>query len=207
MATQVTDKTTGVNAYAGILTRGVQAAIAAASVVDGKIRVATDSQQLYFDLGSGARIEITDVIKTYTSTEIESDDGTDIPVALRGKLFLASDTKHLYVHNGTTWIDLNASGGVASVTETGSGNAYTSMSTLNGVVTLTKGSTFLTAHPAITMGTDTTSTFTEDESHKTFTVVDSITKDTNGHVTAVNTKTVNLFDYDFGELVDPDPNE
>ena len=47
------------------------------------------------------------------------------------------------------------------------------------------------SHQTITAGTDTTSTATPAHGD-TFTCIDSVTKDTNGHVTAVNTKTVTL---------------
>lgn len=74
---------------------------------------------------------------------------------------------------------------------TGSGNAVTSVSFANGKVTATKGSTFLTQHPTITKSTDTTSTASPSHGG-TFTCIDSVTRETNGHVTKVNTKTVTL---------------
>ena len=49
----------------------------------------------------------------------------------------------------------------------------------------------LTAHPAVTKSTDTTSTASPAHG-ATFTAVDSVTRDSFGHVTAVNTKTVTL---------------
>ena len=55
----------------------------------------------------------------------------------------------------------------------------------------TKGQSFLTAHPTISKSTDTTST--QSVAHQgSFTVVDSVTRDSNGHVTKINTKTVSL---------------
>lgn len=53
------------------------------------------------------------------------------------------------------------------------------------------GSKVLTAHPSITKNDDTTSTATATHGG-TITMVDSITRDSNGHVTKVNTKTVTL---------------
>lgn len=47
------------------------------------------------------------------------------------------------------------------------------------------------AHPTITMATNTTSNATP-KFGSTFTAIDSITKDANGHVTKVNTKTITL---------------
>ena len=80
---------------------------------------------------------------------------------------------------------------VTTVTTTGNGNAITSLSATNGAITATKNSTFLTAHPTITKSSDTTSTATATHGG-TITMVDSVTRDGNGHVTKVNTKTVTL---------------
>ena len=79
----------------------------------------------------------------------------------------------------------------ATVETSGSGNAITAISSNNGKLTATKGSTFLTAHPTISTNTDTTSAATASHGG-TVTMVDSITRDSNGHVTKVNTKTVTL---------------
>ena len=53
------------------------------------------------------------------------------------------------------------------------------------------GSKVLTSHPTISVGTDSTSTQTATHGG-TFTAVDSVTRDSNGHVTKINTKTVTL---------------
>lgn len=79
----------------------------------------------------------------------------------------------------------------STVNITGSGNAITSLSQAGNVITATKGTTFLTAHPAITMGTNTTSAASPGAG-ETFTAIDSITKDAYGHVTKVNTKTISM---------------
>ena len=79
----------------------------------------------------------------------------------------------------------------STVTTTGSGNAVTAVSQSGNEITVTKGSTFLTAHPTISKSTDSTSTATPGFGG-TFTAVDSITRDSNGHVTKVNTKTVTV---------------
>jgi hypothetical protein len=78
-----------------------------------------------------------------------------------------------------------------TVSETGSGNAITSVSKSGSTITFTKGSTFLTAHPTITTTTDTTSTASPGYAG-TFTAIDSVTRDANGHVTTLNTKTVTM---------------
>lgn len=53
------------------------------------------------------------------------------------------------------------------------------------------GSKVLTAHPTITKSNDTTSTASLSHSG-TFTAIDSVTRDSNGHVTTINTKTYTL---------------
>lgn len=76
-------------------------------------------------------------------------------------------------------------------TTSGSGNAVTSISVSGHTITMTKGSTFLTAHPSVSKSTDSTSTASPAHGG-TFTAIDSITRDTYGHVTKVNTKTITL---------------
>lgn len=82
-----------------------------------------------------------------------------------------------------------------TVAVTGSGNAITSASYGTGAnankLTLTKGSTFLTQHPTIPTQTDETSTASP-AFGGTFTSVDSVTRDSNGHVLKINTKTVTI---------------
>lgn len=82
--------------YTNILTRGTEAQLPAIS--DGKIRFVTDSQKLFIDCGA-SRIEITDFVKGYTTSQI---------LAIQSpldKLYLSSDTFTLYYYNqtGTTW--------------------------------------------------------------------------------------------------------
>lgn len=78
-----------------------------------------------------------------------------------------------------------------SVSSSGSGNAVTGVTVSGHAITLTKGSTFLTAHPATSTSSDTTSSASPAVSGS-FTAIDSVTRDTYGHVTKVNTKTISL---------------
>ena len=95
------------------------------------------------------------------------------------------------------WYDLYAwSAWTAPTVEvTGSGNAVTSASYGTGdnanKLTLTLGGTFLTQHPVIPVTTDTTSAASP-AFGSTFTAVDSVSRDANGHVTTLNTKTVTI---------------
>ena len=77
-------------------------------------------------------------------------------------------------------------------TTSGNGNVVTDVTVSGHQITLTKGITALTAHPSITMGTNGTDTASSPAHGGSFTVISSITKDSNGHVTKYNTKTVNI---------------
>lgn len=73
----------------------------------------------------------------------------------------------------------------------GTGNAITAITVKGRKITITKGATFLTAHPVISKATDSTSTATP-ALGESFTAIDGVTRDSNGHVTKINTKTVTL---------------
>lgn len=112
---------------------------------------------------------------------------------------LATDTLTLVAGSNVTLtpdvtedkVTIAATDTVTTVTTSGTGNAITALSATDGKITATKGSTFLTAHPSIITSTDTTSTATPAHG-ETITMVDSVTRDSNGHVTKINTKTVTL---------------
>lgn len=73
----------------------------------------------------------------------------------------------------------------------GTGNAVTGIAVSGRKITITKGNTFLTAHPAVTKTDDSTNSAAPGHGG-TFTAIDSVTRDTFGHVTKVNTKTVTI---------------
>ena len=113
--------------------------------------------------------------------------------AIVADVIQAGDTG-IFIYNGSQYHLLSVdrdNDTVTTVSTTGSGNAITSLTASNGKITATKGSTFLTQHPTITINEDTTSTSTATHGGK-ITMVDSITRDANGHVTKINTKTVTL---------------
>ena len=78
-----------------------------------------------------------------------------------------------------------------TVKTSGTGNAITGISANGKTLTLTKGSTFLTSHPTIAKSTDSTDSLSAVFGGK-LSVIDSITRDSNGHVTKINTKSVTL---------------
>ena len=73
-------------------------------------------------------------------------------------------------------------------TTIGSGDVVTNIEASGHTITMTKGTA---AHPTISTSTDTTSTETATHGG-TIAMVDSVTRDSNGHVTKINTKTVTL---------------
>ena len=70
-------------------------------------------------------------------------------------------------------------------------NNYYKGTTAFGDIVTHNASEFLTSHPTITLSTNTTSTASPAHGG-TFTCIDSVTQDTNGHITKVNTKTITL---------------
>lgn len=76
-------------------------------------------------------------------------------------------------------------------TTTGGGNAITDLSFNGHEVNITKGTTFLTEHPPITLDTDTTSAASPAHGG-TFTAVSDVHRDDNGHVINIDVKTVTL---------------
>ena len=126
--------------------------------------------------------------------------GTDITVDTAGNVSV-KDNSHSHTVANVTGLQAALDGKsqashthsnyASAVTVTGSGNAVTAVSQSGNTITATKGSTFLTAHPAVTMASNTTSS----ASSVSFTAIDSVTKDTFGHVTKVNTKTVTVPKY------------
>lgn len=73
----------------------------------------------------------------------------------------------------------------------GTGNAVTGVAVSGRKITITKGSTFLTEHPAVAKTNDSSNTAAPAHGG-TFTAIDTITRDTFGHVTKINTKTVTI---------------
>lgn len=87
-----------------------------------------------------------------------------------------------------------------SITSTGAGNAVTNISVSGSTFTVEKNADFLTEHPYITKYADTSSTASPAHS-ETFTAVDSIMRDENGHVEKINVKTITLPEYTLAGLM------
>lgn len=101
--------------YEKILTRGPISRLP--EIDDGKIRLATDAEELFFDVGS-SRIKITDVVKGYTATAILD---TTSPL---DKIYLASDTNQMYYYDttNTAWINISKNHTHTSADITGLGD-------------------------------------------------------------------------------------
>lgn len=141
--------------------------------------------------------KITDTTTTFTMpSETTLSKGTDATAAVtltHGGTFAAVTDTAVSGHkitDTTTTFTMPAET-TLSVTDNESGNAVTDVTVSGHAITLKRGKTFLTAHPTISVGTDSTSTQTATHGG-TFTAVDSVTRDANGHVTKINTKTVTL---------------
>ena len=133
-----------------------------------------------------------------TKVEIDSDGNLAVT---KGSTFSTSDHTHGNITNGgalqTTDITI-ASGDKLVVTDSSNSNKVARASISFDGSTATKcltqkgtWETFLATHPTITKSADTTSTASPGHG-ETFTVVDSVTREANGHVTKINTKTVTL---------------
>lgn len=93
------------NNYNQILTKGLKSALLNTTVESDKLRLTTDTYELYFDNGN-TRIKISDIIKDYTEEEIKS------LLAPLPKLYLSSDTHKLFIFddNGEC-VDITTSSG------------------------------------------------------------------------------------------------
>lgn len=141
----------------------------------------------------GMTFALTFHVVPTTSATLSVNGLTGKPIhydnALTGKEWVIGET-YVFIYNGTAFVAISSYDDY-TLTVTGNGNAITSISKTGRSITATKGLTFLTDHPTISKSSDTTSTQSV-EHEGSFTVVDNITRDSNGHVTKVNTKTVTL---------------
>ncbi len=172
------------------------------NVVVGSTTIAADSKTDSLTLVAGSNVTITPDATNDKITIAATDTKYTHPsyTAKTSGLYKVTvdDTGHVSAATAVTKADITALGipasdtnTVTTVTTTGNGNAITAISATNGAITATKGATFLTSHPSITAGTNSTTTASP-AIGGSFTVIGSITKDTNGHVTAIETKTVTL---------------
>ena len=150
------------------------------------------------NIASGTSNNMQGMILMYSSSnkygkivsESLTDDRTWTLPDKTGTIAMTSDITP--VNNGK----LTIKGGTTSVAEfTANQSGNTDFSIIAGsnvTVDATNSKiTIASSHPTITTSTDTTSTVSPAHGG-TFTVVDSVTREANGHVTKINTKTVTL---------------
>lgn len=80
------------------LTKGIESHLLNLPIEPGKLRFVTDTMKIFLDLYDGTRIEFSDFIKNLTEDQILSTI-TPLP-----KLYLASDTHKIYIHDGENWV-------------------------------------------------------------------------------------------------------
>lgn len=170
-------------------------------VVDGQTTVTADNATDTLTLVSGSNVMITtdaSNLITIAATDTTYNVATENVAGLVKSSTTGTTANRDYnvevKSDGTMkvnvpWTDTNTS--LDKATTSGNGNAVTDIDVNGHTITLKKEKTFLEAHPTITTQTDSTST--ESPNHGgTFTAIDSIDRDNNGHVTKINTKTVTL---------------
>lgn len=123
-------------------------------------------------------------------TRVLQSSEENLKKAYPRELFADFETGDLTLvkEDGTTAVNIPAS---VEVTNVGEGNVITAISKNGHGITVTKGISALTEHPKTATTDDTTSKASPDYG-KSFEVVDSITRDGNGHITSINIKTITL---------------
>ena len=136
-------------------------------------------------------------------TQFDYEVVTTLPTTgVKGKIYLVAVTgpqtqniydEYIWIGDkyeklGTTQLDL--SNYVNATTVTGTGNAITSVSKSGNTITFTKGSTFLTGHPAVSHNSSTASATPAAGSN--IDVITSITTDNFGHASSFVKTTVTL---------------
>ena len=95
--------------YDQILTRGPKDNLASTPIIDGKLRITTDSHQLFMDFGV-TRFEITDVVKGLTEAQIR------LLGSPLDKIYFSSDTYKL-MYFSTEWLILGGATPFAAITD------------------------------------------------------------------------------------------
>ena len=81
--------------FSPLFYKGVEANISTFSIQDAAIIMSTDTHRFFVDSDQNARVEISDLVKGYTSTQIVAKSAGAI---YKNKLYWASDTNHFYVY-------------------------------------------------------------------------------------------------------------
>lgn len=144
------------------------------------------------DLISGVSTITFEVVETLPATPsttaiyLVPKSGTETNNIYEEYIYVASKSKWEKI--GDTSTDLTNY--VNTVTVTGTGNAVTSITKSGNKITVTKGATFLTAHPTIAQSADTTTTANPNFGD-TIEIPNTV-KDANGHITKIHTEKIVL---------------
>lgn len=89
--------------YQNMFYKGLEEAVLDSDIQNGKIKVATDTARIFVDFNGLGRIEFTDFVRSFSSSEIE---GGTVENPITSKIYIANDTGHLYVYIGSTFVDI-----------------------------------------------------------------------------------------------------
>lgn len=112
--------------YTGLHTRGLSSALDTVSIEDGKIRLATDTGQLFFDIGN-ERKEISDFVTHLTEADILST------LAPLPKFYWAKDTLNMFRYTAKGWENILRKYYSASIAGNGDDTEFTVTHNLNTV--------------------------------------------------------------------------
>lgn len=110
--------------YTKLHSRGLASALPSVNIEDGKIRLATDTGQLYFDVGN-RRIEISDFVMGLTEDDILAT------LAPLPKIYLAKDTLNMFYYTDNGWENILRKYYSCTITGDGAASEFTIVHNLN----------------------------------------------------------------------------
>ena len=128
--------------YQNMFYKGLEEAVLDSDIQNGKIKVATDTARIFVDFNGLGRIEFTDFVRSFSSSEIE---GGTVESPITSKIYIANDTGHLYVYIGSTFVDItnfkvtSAYNADSATYATSAGSATTATNAMNSSTALTAG--------------------------------------------------------------------
>lgn len=110
--------------YTNLHSRGLASALSSVNIEDGKIRLTTDTGQLFFDIGN-ERKEISDFVTDLTEAEILAT------LAPLPKFYWAKDTLNMFRYTAKGWENILRKYYSASITGNGVNTEFTVAHNLN----------------------------------------------------------------------------
>ena len=124
--------------YNQILTKGLKSALSSLSTSDGKLRLTTDTSELFYDDGTN-RIKISDIIRDLTEEEIKNI------LSPLPKIYLSSDTHKLFIFDDN--------GDCVDITGNSGGNSYSINELENKTTTFNTDGSITETTPRYTVNT------------------------------------------------------